>query len=134
MSESKGVMVPPVMVDVNNDNFKDILVMTFDGDIILFNGKTFDKIWKIQFACYETYTSPSPGYFNDDEFLDFMFIQNYGTFDRYLNSSVIVISGIDGNVLWEMGPGPKMEMVSPLTIQTDSKFRDIFFVRVQGKI
>ena len=63
-----------------------------------------------------------------------MFIQNYGTFDRYLNSSVIIISGIDGNVLWEMGPGPKMEMVSPLTIQTDSKFRDIFFVRVQGKI
>ena len=61
-----------------------------------------------------------------------MFIQNYGTFDRYLNSSVLVISGIDGSILWEMGPSPRMEMASPLTIQTNATYRDLFFVRVQG--
>ena len=131
-SESKGVMVPPILVDVDNDGCKDMLVSSFDGDLILFNGKTFDIIWKIKFECYETYTSPSPGFFNDDKFLDFMFIQNYGTFDRYLNSSVLVISGIDGSILWEMGPSPRMEMASPLTIQTNATYRDIFFVRVQG--
>ena len=97
----------------------------------MFDGLTFDIIWKIEFECYETYTSPSPGYFNDDTILDFMFIQNFGTFDRYINSSVFIVSGLDGSILWGLD-SPRMEMSSPLTIKTTEPNRDIFFFRVQG--
>lgn len=130
-SSSKGVIVPPVLADVTNDGIKDILILSFDGEILMLNGLNFELIWTKKFQCHETYTTPSPGYFDDDDVLDFMLIQNLGTFNNYLNSSVVVISGADGSVLWKMNTG-RMQMVSPLTIQTKSEFRDIFFFRVQG--
>ena len=130
-SNSKGIMVPPVLADVTNDGIKDILILSFDGEILMLNGLNFELIWKIKFQCHETYTTPSPGYFDDDDVLDFMLIQNLGTFDHYLNSSVVVLNGADGSILWKMNTGG-MEMASPLTIRTKSDFRDIFFFRVQG--
>ena len=130
-SHTKGVMVPPVLVDVNKDGTNDILVSSFDGVVVLFDGLTHEQMWKFEFECYETYTSPAPGYFNDDDILDFMFIQNFGTFDRYLNSTALVVSGLDGSILWRLD-GPRMEMASPLTIQTNTINRDMFFFRVQG--
>ena len=39
-SEKKGVMVPPVLVDMTGDGVKDILMNSFDGDVVLFNGET----------------------------------------------------------------------------------------------
>ncbi|RMZ97392.1 ITFG3-like isoform X1, partial [Brachionus plicatilis] len=130
-STSKGVMVPPVLADVTNDGIKDILILSFDGEVLMLNGLNFEKLWSIKFECHETYTTPSPGFFDDDDILDFMLIQNLGTFDYYLNSSVVILSGVDGSILWKMNTG-RMQMISPLTIQTDSHFRDIFFFRVQG--
>lgn len=122
---SKGIMVPPVLVDVNQDDTNDILMLSFDGEVVLFNGLTFERIWERKFACHETYTSPSPGYFDDDDILDFMLVQNLGTFDFYINSSILILSGLDGSTLWQMNTA-RMQMVSPLTIQTSSD-RDVFF-------
>ena len=51
----KGIMVPPVCVEMNGDDTLDLLVTTFEGDIILFNGKTFAAIWTRSFVGYETY-------------------------------------------------------------------------------
>jgi hypothetical protein len=87
----------------------------------------------VEFECHETYTTPSPGYFDDDDIIDFMLIQNLGTFDFYTRSSILVLSGKNGSVIWQMDT-PRMEMASPLTIQTSSFYRDIFFFRTQGLI
>jgi hypothetical protein len=132
-SKTKGVMVPPVLADVDNDGTSDILVMSFDGKMTMYNGETFDIMWNRTFECHEAYTSPAPGHFDDDGILDFMVAQNLGTFDRYKNSSLLVLSGFDGSLLWQM-KSPRMEMASPLTIQTNSDSRDLFFFRIQGKI
>jgi outer membrane protein assembly factor BamB len=101
-AEAKGVMVPPVLVDINKDGNKDILVSSFDGKLALYNGWTFELMWERNFDCFETYTTAAPGYFNEDETLDVMLIQNLGTFDRYANSSVLVLDGKDGSTLWQM--------------------------------
>jgi hypothetical protein len=132
-STSKGVMVPPVLADVNNDGTSDILVMAFDGSLVLYDGETFDVMWKKDFACHESYTSPAPGHFDNDGILDFMLVQNLGSFDRYKNSSMLVLSGLDGSVMWKMS-SPRMEMASPLTVQTQAVSRDVFFFRFQGLI
>ena len=132
-SNSKGVMVPPVLCDVNNDGTKDILMSSFDGTLILYDGETFEKIWTKEYACHETYTSPAPGFFNDDDVPDFMLTQNYGAFDYYRFSVFNVLNGKDGSILWEMR-SPRMQMISPLTIRSTEKpaKRDLFFFRVQG--
>jgi hypothetical protein len=38
-------MVPPVIVDVNNDGTDDILVSSYDGHLILLNGE--DNYWEL---------------------------------------------------------------------------------------
>jgi len=132
-STSKGVMVPPVLADVNNDGTKDILMSAFDGTLILYDGETFEKIWTKEYACHETYTSPAPAYYNDDDVPDFMLAQNFGAFDYYRSSTLHILNGKDGSILWEM-KGPRMQMISPLSIRTTETEpkRDFYFYRVQG--
>lgn len=105
----------------------------FDGTLIMFDGATFDIIWRRDYACHETYTSPAPGYFNDDDVPDFMLAQNYGAFDIYRYSVLNILNGKDGTLLWEQ-KAPRMQMISPLSIQTidTSTPRDLFFYRIQG--
>ena len=49
------MMVPPVLVDVNADGVKDILMSAFDGALILFDGQTLQPIWRRRFDGYEWY-------------------------------------------------------------------------------
>lgn len=77
-SLEKGVMVPPIVLDVDVDGINDILISCFDGTLELVNGKTMKPMWRRQFSGFEFYTTPAPGDFNSDSFVDFMIILNYG--------------------------------------------------------
>ena len=54
-AEKKGVMVPPVLVDMTGDGVKDILMNSFDGDVVLFDGETLEILWKVKFHGRESY-------------------------------------------------------------------------------
>lgn len=54
-SDTKGVMVPPVLTDVNKDGVKDIVMSAFDGTMILFCGETLAIKWKVKFEDRESY-------------------------------------------------------------------------------
>jgi len=51
----KGVMVPPVLIDINNDDILDIIMSLFNSTVIAFDGLTFQVLWKTQFPGSETY-------------------------------------------------------------------------------
>ena len=105
----------------------------FDGSMIMYDGATLEIIWRREYTCHETYTSPAPGFFNDDDIPDFIFAQNFGAFDIYQYSILNILDGKTGSILWEQR-APRMQMISPLTIQTTQKNppRDIYFYRIQG--
>lgn len=48
-------MVPSVCVDVNGDGVQDILLLTFDGHLALYNGKTLKPIWIADFHEMQSY-------------------------------------------------------------------------------
>jgi hypothetical protein len=48
-------MVPPVLVDMNKDGIHDILLITFDGTFILYDGKNLSVIWRRELQGYESY-------------------------------------------------------------------------------
>ena len=54
-SESRGIMVPPVCVDVNKDGVKDILLSAYDGNITLYNGENLTVLWRAKFPGFESY-------------------------------------------------------------------------------
>ena len=49
------MMVPPVIVDVDGDSVKDILVSMYDGQLVMKNGKDMTEIWNVSFPNMESY-------------------------------------------------------------------------------
>lgn len=82
-SSKKGIMVPPIILDIDHDDINDILVSCFDGTLELIHGKTMKPLWTRSFDGFEFYASPAPGDFNGDSFVDFMVILNHGKKDKY---------------------------------------------------
>ncbi|XP_070199696.1 protein FAM234A-like [Littorina saxatilis] len=132
VAEKKGVMVPPVMVDMTGDGVKDILMNSFDGNVVLFDGETLEILWKIKLEDRESYSTPAPGYFNDDDVLDFMVHWSWGSWPYYKSTDTIILDGRDGTVLWNMTTA-KYDVTSDLVARTHSKHRDVFLFRVQGR-
>ena len=125
-SKFKGLTVAPVLVDTNKDETNEILIITSDSELVLFDGESLEVIWKKYFECYESYSVPAPGYFNDDEILDFMIVLNQGQ-----SSKTLVLNGKDGSTLYEFFFYGSLQIGSPLTIQIMNN-HDLFFSRFQG--
>ncbi|CAF2979255.1 unnamed protein product [Rotaria sp. Silwood2] len=133
-SFEKGIMVPPIVLDIDHDGIDDILVSCFDGTLELINGKTMKPIWTRIFSGYEFYASPAPGDFNIDSFVDFMIILNHGEWDRYDYSKVLIIDGLTGETIW-IKNNTFGEFSSPLTLQmtNNGKYQDSFIYRQRGQ-
>ena len=55
-SDSKGVMVPPVMVDLNSDSVHDLVVSTFDGHTVALDGTDAEtRLWDTYYPNTESY-------------------------------------------------------------------------------
>lgn len=52
----KGIMVPVVLADINNDNCLDIIATAFAGVLIAYDGDTFQQIWSWTDKFSESYT------------------------------------------------------------------------------
>ena len=50
-----GVMVPPVLADINKDGTVDIIMAMFNATVVAFDGETFRIIWQHAFPGSETY-------------------------------------------------------------------------------
>ena len=133
-SFEKGIMVPPIVVDMNDDGTDDILVSGFDGTVTLIEGKSLKPLWTRVFVGCEYYASPAPGDFNGDGFVDFMMIINHGEWDKYDYSLVIVVDGLTGETIWSKN-NTFGEFTSPLTLQMtkNGRDRDGFIYRQQGR-
>ncbi|KAJ6221142.1 hypothetical protein RDWZM_006954 [Blomia tropicalis] len=123
----KGVMTPPVLIDINNDEIVDIVMAHFNSTVFAFDGLTFEQIWKREFVGGETYSSPSVGYFNDDNVPDFGVTYQYGAgFPIYYYAEFHVLDGRNGNLLLKNGVRmPIGTQSSPLTVSTFAQ-NDIF--------
>lgn len=51
----KGIVTPPVLVDINGDEIVDIVMSHFNSTVLAFDGLTFEQLWKRQFPGAETY-------------------------------------------------------------------------------
>jgi hypothetical protein len=97
----KGVIAPPSLTDLNGDGRLDIVMSSFDGWLIAFDGVTHLPLWQLQFEASESYTSPVLGFFNDDAAPDVFAVFLHGTFPEYDAVLRVLVDGRDGRVLWQ---------------------------------
>jgi len=127
-SKLHGLTIPIVLV-ANKDNItNDILVITFDSNIVLFNGETFNIIWEKKFECYHTYSKPETAYFDQDNTLDFIFVLNH---NNEISSKTMILNGKDGSLLYQIESSYSTEIISPLKI-TSNDNHDFYLIKVKG--
>ena len=96
----KGLIAPPALADLDRDGRLDIVVATFDGRLIVFNGATKAILWQRTFEDAESYTTPVLGFFDADEVPDVFAVFLHGVFPDYTSAERVLVSGRDGAVLW----------------------------------
>ncbi|XP_052803386.1 uncharacterized protein LOC128233645 [Mya arenaria] len=124
----KGVMTPPVLADVTQDGVEDIILPMFNSSVLAIDGLDFHIIWNYTFPMSESYHTPSPGYYNDDDVPDFLVKNARGPgFPVYYYSQTTVLDGRTGRPLVL----PAMQdavgaQASGLTVSMEGRGNDLF--------
>ncbi|KAG7201664.1 hypothetical protein KM043_004394 [Ampulex compressa] len=98
----KGVLLPPILVDITSDGVEDIVAAMFNSTIMAYNGLTFEPIWNYTVPNSEVISIPIPGYYNDDDIPDFMVKHQVGAgFPMYYYTVATIIDGRTGQSILE---------------------------------
>jgi outer membrane protein assembly factor BamB len=101
----KGAIAPPAFADLDKNGGIDVIVATFDGRLIAFEGATPRIRWQHAFENSESYSTPTLGYFDEDEIPDVFAVFLRGAFPEYESATRVVVSGRDGTILWQGSAG-----------------------------
>lgn len=97
----KGVIAAPSVTNLTSDCVADIVVQAFDGTITALDGATDEVLWAVVNGGFETYSTPSLGYFvGNDQVPDVFAAVARGAWPEYESSDYMVIDGATGQVAW----------------------------------
>jgi hypothetical protein len=96
----KGIMVPPVLVDITSDGTVDIVMALYNSSVIAIDGRTFQEIWRYTTTGSETYSTPAAGFFNEDDVPDFFVKYSVGPgYPIYYYAESTILDGKTGKPL-----------------------------------
>lgn len=98
-SENHGFVAPPVLVDLNEDNYLDIVVNAAEGKIIAFNGRDNSVLWQNKIQNTEAYSSISVGNFISKNKPDLFTIFSTGEWPALRDNQQLLIKGDTGEIL-----------------------------------
>lgn len=91
--KANGIFNPSILVDITGDNITDIVTAMFNSCLVAINGETFQQIWNFTIPGNnsESGITPTPGYFNSDNYTDFLVIyqSSSNTSNNTSNTQVI---------------------------------------------
>lgn len=127
-SAGKGVLLAPILVDINLDGTEDIVAAMFNSTIVAYDGKSFQQIWNYTIPNSEVISIPIPGYYDDDNIPDFMVKHQIGPgFPVYYYTEAMIISGKTGKPLLEEAMRDSMSaQMSGLSISVQGFGNDWF--------
>ena len=97
--DSKGFIAPPVVVEINSDGVKDIVVNTVDGRMIAFDGVSLEPLWGGQIPNTEVYSSLGLGDFTGDGVVDFFGVYAIGVWPDLKSTRPLLIDGAKGELI-----------------------------------
>ena len=129
----KGFIAPPVLVDMNGDQVKDIVANSVNGKVFCIDGDTDGVLWEANLGDeFEGYTSPSPGNFNNDNIPDFFVSYGHGVWPGIDFAYQVMLDGKDGSVISADTAGT-FQYASPVTFDFSQDGKDDALVITNSK-
>ncbi len=120
----KGFIAPPVIVDMNNDGQKDLVINAVKGRTSAYDGKDFKRLWQVDCPGTEIYSQPAIGnFYGNDSFPDVIAHYSYGTYPYYNKTLIYIIEGKTGEVVLKKDHA-QFTYASPLVVDWDGDKRD----------
>ena len=99
-SRNKGYIAPPVLSDINQDGYYEVIANAVEGKIIAVDGRSNTLLWSNKIDNTEAYGSIAVGFFNQDSIPDFFTTFTQGVWPKLHNSKQLMIDGRTGNIMF----------------------------------
>ncbi len=98
--EGHGFIAPPSIVDINQDQYLDIVAISHGSKAIAISGRDLQELWQLKIADTECSNSFAIGYFTDDDVPDFFTFVSKGSWPNNTGSLQILIEGSNGEIVY----------------------------------
>ena len=132
--EHKGFIAPPVLTDITQDSFPDIIVNAYEGKTLAIDGQHHHLLWMVNLGdAYETHSQPAVGNFTGNSTLDFFVNFCKGTWPVVEGAVQILIDGSNGQYQKIDSVG-NLQYASPLTVSTGEDRLDKVLFQINTKL
>ncbi len=100
-----GFIAPPVIVDISQDGYYDIVAISHSSTIFAVSGKDQQLLWQQHIDGTESSNSFAVGYFNEDDVPDLFTFVNRGKWPANTGSMQIMLDGKTGQIDYEDSMG-----------------------------
>lgn len=100
-----GFIAPPVLADISQDGFFDIIAISHGSTVFAIDGKSHTSLWQQIIPGTESSNSFAVGYFTDDAVPDFFTFVSKGVWPSNTGTLQILIDGRDGKIAYQNSLG-----------------------------
>lgn len=98
--ETHGFIAPPVLADITNDGYVDIIAISHASSIVALDGKEYNVLWQQKITNTESSNSFAVGYFNNDAVPDFFTFVSKGEWPNNTGSLQVMLDGKSGKIAY----------------------------------
>jgi len=125
-----GIIAPPSLTFLNNDQTLDIVVQSFDGKITAIDGNSLETMWQIDIPGTESSASPIIGNFTEDDHSPDVFATLYvGAESSYSDFYQILINGKTGEIEYMDSIG-SFNFVTPIAYDSNGNGKDEVLISI----
>lgn len=133
--QEKGFIAPPLLIDINLDSVKDIVVNSVDGRLIAIDGQSNQLLWEMRLnGTFDTYNMPAPGYFvGEDAIPDFFTSFGKGPWPNTEYTVHTLVDGKTGKLVFQDTLGT-FQYASPVVADFTNDGQADVLLAINGKV